>query len=447
MGKNYKNLFNERIIKYPVKTKMLGIVDYVNLDNAATVPPFADTEKVVFDFVTSYGSVHRGAGEKSQVSTAVYEQCRQTIKKFVDAPEDFYVLFTGNTTGAMNTLAYFLAQLPGKIAVSEIEHSASYLPFVKAEGQKELGDKRFELEKISSVNELVQAFGFQQVLTYSLNDDFEFDLEALEKILQKEKIKAVVVTASSNLTGYTPDLKKIGELVKKYHAYFIVDACQFIQHHEISMKELGIDFLAASGHKFYAPYGGGFLIGPKKFLDNFLPYQIGGGNLPYITQDGYFVRYENEQAHDPGTPNAIGAVAMKASLENLQSLGLKNIADYEKKLVKKVYDELKKNKKVKLYVSEKHLNTVIPFTLDGMTYKETAQRLNDDYGIGLRAGNFCVYAAIRKMLNIKNDEEITTQVKNGNKDVLPGVVRASFSLCNDESDADRFVAAINEMTK
>lgn len=436
-------LFSREILNYPVETTKLGRVAYVNLDNAATTPPFLTVQEGVDNFFKSYGSVHRGAGAKSKISTDLYEEAREIIKDFVGAPVDDYVLFTGNTTGAMNTAAYFFSFLEGKVAVSEIEHSSSWLPWIKSEGEKLLGKEQVSFQKIEKTQEKIQELGRNNVLQYSLNKEGEFDVEAIEKLFFHNKIKALVLTAASNVTGYRPDIKKIGEIVHRYGAYYVVDACQFLQHHRINMKEMGIDFLAASGHKFYAPYGGGFLIGPKNFFDKFLPYQIGGGNLPYITKNGVFIRYKNQMAHDPGTPNAVGAVAMAIALKKLKEIGVEKVEVYETGLTKIVYEELKKNPKVNILVKEKHLGTVIPFVVKGKDSNTVAERLNNEFGVGVRAGSFCVYNVVRNLLGIKDDSDIVEAVKRGDTSVIPGIVRASFGLCNTREDVERFLKAIN----
>ncbi len=441
----FKNLFRTEITDFKVKTTT-GFIRYINLDNAATTPPLKYVEETVSKYMESYGSVHRGSGYKSKKSTDVYEKSRDIIKDFVNAPKDDYVIFTGNTTGGMNTAAYFFAQLKGKVMVSAIEHSSSWLPWIKSEGLKLLGKQQYQLNEIEETNEKIQKLGLSQVLRYHINKKFEFDLKDIEKQLQDNQIKVLVLTASSNLTGYCPDIKKIGKLAHKYGAYFLVDACQFIQHHPIDMQKMEIDFLVASGHKFYAPYGGGFLIGPKKFLDCFLPYQIGGGNLPYIEENGHFIRYYNQMAHDPGTPNAIGAVSMAAALKKLASIGIKNIESYEKSLVDYVYDELEKLPNVQLYVRKKQLSSIITFNIKGLTAQQTADILNKKYGIGTRAGNFCVYQVVRTLLGFQDETKLIELVNSGQADKLPGVVRASFSLQNTMQDAKEFVKAIKEIS-
>jgi cysteine desulfurase len=280
-----------------------------------------------------------------------------------------------------------------------------------------------------------------------VDEKFEFNLDAIEKLFKKNKIKALVLTTSSNLNGYCPDIKSIGKLAHKHGAYFIVDGCQFIQHHTIDMQKMGIDFLVASGHKFYAPFGGGFLIGSKEFLDKFLPYQIGGGNFPYITEEGEFLRYKNQLAHDPGTPNAVGAVAMAIALRELRKIGLEKIESYEKYLAKKLFDYMKTNPNIELYVSKNQLNTVIPFNIKGISPEKVAKKLNSDYGIGVRAGSFCVYHVLRKLLKIEDEKHIIKEVNGGKTGNIPALVRASIGLCNTEDDISRMIKAIKEITR
>lgn len=444
---NPKKMFSKEILDYKVKTKKFGLINYVNLDNAATTPPLLEVENRIKKYLVTYGSVHRGAGTKSKISTDVYEKSRDVIRSFVNSKTDDYILFSGNTTGGINTAAYFFSFLSGKIMVSTVEHSSSWLPWIKAEGVKLLGKKQNIIDEMEGINEQIQKLGHSQVIQYDVNENFEFDLSNIERELKENKIKVVVLTASSNITGYCPDIKSVGELAHKYGACFLVDACQFLQHHKIDMQEMGIDFLVASGHKFYAPYGGGFLIGPKKFLDEFLPYQIGGGNLPYITEQGEFLRYKNQMAHDPGTPNAVGSVAMMYAIEVIEKLGLKNIENYERKLSNKLFDYLNKNPKIDLYVKREHLSTVLPFNIKGKNPIEVAEKLNSDYGIGVRAGSFCVYQVVRKLLKITNEEDIIESVKCGNLSKVPALVRASISLCNNEKDIDRIIVALEELTK
>ena len=448
---NTEQLFNKKILEYKseifIDEFSTDFDHYVNLDNAATTPPLKIVEKKVRAFLVSYGSVHRGSGEKSIVSTDKYEWARNTILKCVGAPEESYVVYSQNTTGAVNIIASLMAQIEGKIAVSDIEHSSSFLPFVVEEGrircQEQIHHNNFDAEAKQRMDD-IQSLGKNQVCFYHIDDHGNVDLDDLKKVLTEHHIKAVMLTASANLTGIRTNIKAVSELVHSFkNTYLIVDACQYIPHHEVNMVELGIDFLVASGHKFYAPYGGGFLVGSKEFFDSFMPYQIGGGNLPYIDLQGNFYREFNNQAFDPGTPNSVGAYSMAVALKFLKkTLGYSSIEQYEHNLALYAYKKLKEIPEVKLYVSEEDLGSTLTFTVKGLPADWVAEELDCIYGIGVRAGAFCVYRYVNRLVGITDDKDIVEDVKHGYKDNIAGVIRASIGLQNTMQDMILFVEAI-----
>jgi cysteine desulfurase len=431
------SLFRDAVANYKVEITSGLIVRFVNLDNAATTPPFQCVEEAVLDFMSGYGSVHRGAGAKSRVSTDAYEHARKQILSHVGAPPGSYLVFTGNTTGAMCAAAHYLSFIAGNIMVSSIEHSSSWLPFVVSEGRRTC--------EYSASDDAIFSAGSRRVHRYALDFRGDFDLAEIRRQLTHGQVKAVVVTASSNITGYIPDIRAIAAMAHAHGAYVVLDACQYIPHHHVDMVALGVDFLAASGHKFYAPYGGGFLVAPKMLLDSVVPYQMGGGNLPYISSDGDPMRQPTQAAHDPGTPNALGAITMAAALDKLASIGYASIEAQEHELTRMAWEGLRALPKIKTLVPSRHLNTVVPFVVDGVPSKEVARRLNDDFGIGIRAGSFCTYEYIRQVLGITDDSDIVAAVRAGDMSKVPAVCRASVGLQNSEEDVTRFLAAMKEI--
>lgn len=417
---------------------------YVDLDAAASTPPLPAVEEAVKAFLADYGSVHRGSGRRSKMSTDAYDRARRVIRRFVGAGEEDYVLFTGNTTGAMNVIAHHLSFLRGGVAVSSLEHSSSLLPFVKAEGERAVQGRQFSLEELDSVAKQIQLAGRENVHKYVIDPFNGIDLESLETLLSSHETKAVVLTASSNLTGYCPPIREVARLAHSHGALMVLDGCQFVQHHALNMRDLGVDFVAASGHKFYAPYGGGFLVGPKRFFDRFLSYQIGGGNLPYITGEGEFLRFETELAHDPGTPNAVGAVAMAAAIEEISKIGLETIFGHEQSLAVRAHEGLSSIPGVELYVKRERLGTVIPFNLKGRNPKEVAEILSAQFDIGVRAGSFCVYEGVRQLLGVtpQEDARIADRVRIGDTGSIPGLIRASVCWHTRIEDVDRLIEAV-----
>ena len=425
-----KSLFESDALNFKIKNRFGDIIKYINLDNAATTTPLAGVKKYVDDMLNAYGSVHRGSGQKSQISTQKYDESRDVIRKFVGASPKNYVIFAQNTTGAINQIAALWAKRPGKILVSDIEHSSNLLPWLTC----------------------------NNVIQYRTFPDGTINLERIEKILKEnqnkpvdEKIKLVTITGSSTITGYKPPIYKIAKLAHFYGAKILADLCQLIQHERVQMladdDPKHLDFVAFSGHKMYAPYGTGVLIGPKDFFDRDFPYQIGGGNLPYITTNLEIKRFYTERAHDPGTPNAMGAIAIARAIEVLEEIGREEIAEYEHYLVNYTFKQLQNVPGVTLYVSGNSLAHVIPFDLEGFDGYLVAEILAQEYGIGLRSGAFCTYEYIRKLKNISDeqDQQIAQEVERGITCNIPSIIRASFAVYNTRADCDSFVKAISEI--
>ncbi len=404
---------------------------YVNLDNAATTKPFQAVKERVDEVLDSYGSVHRGAGQHSRCTTDAYERARRHIGEFVGASEKEYVIFTKNTTESVNQAAALLAAEPGKVLVSDIEHSSNLLPWMK---HGEIVQYRTDRQGIVAIG------------------DIERILKEHDGKTGQERIKLLAITGSSNVTGYKPPIYDIAALVHQHGARIFVDACQLVPHEKVDMlpddDPRHLDFLAFSGHKIYAPYGAGVLVGPKAFFDKVDPYQIGGGNLPYITHDLQIKRFHNERAHDPGSPNAIGVIAIDESIRQLEAIGLEQVHSYESALVTAAFDRLSAIKQVRIHIVKPY-STVIPFSIPGKPPELVAEMLSQEYGIGVRAGSFCTYELLRKLLETTStaDGIIADGVDAGITLAIPRIVRASFSISNRPEDAIRFVDAVEEITK
>ena len=231
----------------------------------------------------------------------------------------------------------------------------------------------------------------------------------------------------------------------------VVDACQLIQHQKVNVlpkdSPRHLDFVAFSGHKMYAPYGIGVLVGPKEFFDRQLPYHIGGGNLPYITRDLVIKRYFTERAHDAGTPNAMGPIALSKAMDVFDRVGSERIVAYEHALVHYAYDKLRQIPGIHVYVAPNRIKHVIPYDLDGFDSRLVAAILAKEYGVGLRAGAFCTYEYIRKLKGITDaeDRQIAADVDGGITRTIPCIVRASFSISNRFQDCDIFASAMAEI--
>ncbi|AFZ25906.1 selenocysteine lyase [Cylindrospermum stagnale PCC 7417] len=425
-------LFTDESLIFRVKTLNGKDVKYVNLDNGATTTPFAALKQYVDEMLDSYGSVHRGSGQKSIITTREYDASRDIIRDFVGSSSQNYVIFAKNTTEAINGAATLWAARPGKILVSDIEHSSNLLPWVT---------------KDQIVQYRTQPDGSVRIA------EIEDIFKAHQNLPEAEQIKLLTITGASTITGYRPPIYEIAALAHRYGAKIFADVCQLIQHERVDMRAdddpCHLDFVAFSGHKMYAPYGTGVLLGPKEFFDSCYPYQIGGGNLPYITRNLEIKRFYTERAHDPGTPNAMGAIAIAKAIQIIEALGRERIAEYEHHLVELTFQRLQGIPGVKVHIPGDNLAHVIPFDINEFDGRLVAEILAQEYGIGLRSGAFCTYEYIRKLKNISDeqDSEIARQVDRGITRNIPSIIRASFAVYNTLEDCDRFIGAIAEIAQ
>lgn len=202
-----------------------GTCTYVNFDYAASAPALAQVADRVQRLLPFYASVHRGAGYASRISTECYEAARGSVARFLDAADDQVVVFTRNTTDSLNLLA---ACVPGDTVVLDVEHHANFLPW--------------------------QRRGRRVV---AAADTVEETIRRLVAELCAKPAALLAVTGASNVTGEVLPLARLAEIAHQCGARILVDAAQLAPHRRISLRECGIDYLAFSGHKLYAPFGAG----------------------------------------------------------------------------------------------------------------------------------------------------------------------------------------------
>lgn len=232
----------------------------VNLDYAASAPALQAVADHVAEVLPYYASVHRGAGYASQVSTALYESARQTVGAFVGARPGDLTIFTRNTTDALNLLAASVPQDgpgAGEVIVLDVEHHANLLPWTS-------GAHRL-IPTAATVAETVAA---------------------LEAALAERPAALVAVTGCSNVTGEILPVAEIARIAHAHGARIVVDGAQLVPHRRVDIAALDIDYLAFSGHKLYAPFGSGVLIGRSDWLDVAPPHQLGGGAVRAVNAEG-----------------------------------------------------------------------------------------------------------------------------------------------------------------
>ena len=284
---------------------------YVNLDYAASTPVMADVWAAVEAFIPWYSSVHRGTGAKSQVSTAAFEDAREDVARFVGARADDRVVFVRNTTEAINVMA---AAMPAgtRVLSSPVEHHANMLPWRRH-------DVRL-LPFTGSADEL---------------------LDACERRLRAERFDLLAVTGASNVTGEIWPVAQLAALAHDHGAELFVDAAQLAPHRAIDMAASGIDHLALSGHKLYAPFGAGALVAAATARwTRSAPLLRGGGAVKLVTLDDV-VWEDAPERHEAGSPDVVGVVALAAACRRLRELGMETVAEHERALAARLWDGLR----------------------------------------------------------------------------------------------------------
>jgi selenocysteine lyase/cysteine desulfurase len=392
---------------------------YVNLDYAASTPPLAVVRDAVDDFLPFYSSVHRGSGFKSQVSTSAFEDARRDVASFVGARADDAVVFVRNTTEAINVLS---AALPAgtRVLSSPVEHHSNMLPW-----------RRHDL----------------RVLPFA--DSADEMLGACARALRAERIDLVAVTGASNVTGEVWPVAELAELAHAHGAQLFVDAAQLAPHRLIDMAGAGIDFLALSGHKLYAPFGAGALVGDRRRLEQGEPLLHGGGAIELVTLDD-LIWAGSPERHEAGSPNVVGVVALAAACRALLDIGMDAVAAHERALSARLWSglaEIPGLRRLALWPDAADRVGVGTFNLDGSRHPLVAAILSAEHAIGVRHGCFCAHPLITRLLGIPNADvdRLAAELRAGRHPALPGAVRASIGLGTTPDDIDLLVDALREI--
>ena len=394
------------------------------LNNAATTPPFEKTLKAVNKFLETYGAFHRGAGPHANVTYQKTQEALDIIKKFLNIRDDQTLIFTQNTSSAINLFIRLLNLTKDDIIITSIiEHTSNNLPW-----------------KYNTPAKTVYVNAF---------DDGSLDYEDLEKKVKEnaKNLKLITITGASNLTGYIPDIERISKLAHEYNALLFVDAAQLAPHRPINMKEQGIDALAFSAHKIYAPFGLGILALPKKILD-IAPVDPGGGSIDMISDTNVIWAPPNIR-HQTGTWNITGIIATAESCNLIIKTGWEKIIKHEKELVKYAAIELSKIPNLILYVpAEKYIKEnrigTFTFNINGIHHALLSSILENEYGIETRSGTICNHKLVRRWFKIddKKQKEIESEIEKGNRLASYGIVRGSLGIHNTKKDIDCLVFAL-----
>ncbi|MFJ3230230.1 aminotransferase class V-fold PLP-dependent enzyme [Streptomyces sp. NPDC086787] len=400
-----------------------GEVGYAALDYAASAPALQRVWDDVAAYAPYYGSVHRGAGYLSQLSTDLFENARRTVGEFLGCRDTDQVVFTRSTTDSLNLLAH---ALPAgcQVFVFETEHHAALLPWQGA-----------EVTCLDAPRSPRQA------------------VETLERALADRDSHGpalVCVTGASNVTGELWPVRELAAAAHAHGARIVLDAAQLAPHHPVSVRDLDVDWVAFSGHKLYAPFGSGVLAGRADWLRAAEPYLAGGGASRTVTRradGGVDVEWHETAArHEAGSPNVIGAYAIASACKALTEAGLDTLAARERHLIGTVtagLAEVPGARVLSLFGEDAPRVGVISFVIEGWNSSHFAAALSAEYGIGVRDGLFCAHPLVRTLLGADADSPGDC----GAQEAAPHAIRVSFGAGTPDEHVERFVNAVRELVR
>lgn len=385
---------------------------YINLDNAASTQTFSPVANA---FTMSLGI----KGDERRI---LADEVRSICSDFLNAPvSDYEVIFTSNTTESINLASHNLRIMQEDDIIPVVlntilEHNSNDLPW---RDESSLG-----------------------VIRMPVNDEGFLNLNELENTLSeynqdnkhgKQRIRLVSISGASNVLGSCNDISEISRIVHKYGADLLVDAAQMIAHRKTDIRLCGIDYLAFSAHKAYAPFGTGVLVARRNLLK--------------------FSSEELEDIISCGEENTAGIAAMGKALGLLQRSGMDIICEEEQKLTYHALRELSGIKGIKIFgISDpqsgslKNKTGVISFFIKGIWPNQISKELAEN-GIGVRYGCHCAHMLVKQILSVppalRRFQRLMAIAFPGI--VFPGVVRISFGLTTTIEEIDTFISVLKDI--
>jgi len=402
-----KNLMslNIKIIRkdFPVLGKKINGKPIIYFDNACMSLKPIQVIRAMDDYYLNYTGCHgRSAHRFGRQTTEMYNRTRQKIREFINAQKDGEIIFTKNTTEAINLVARGLQLKQGDIVLlSEIEHNSNLI-----------------------IWQLLKRQAGIEYKIIRLNDDLTFDLNQLAANLT-DKVKLVSLAHTSNISGVTFPAKQIIALAHKFNALVMLDGTQSIPHRRIDVQDLEADFFVFSIHKMLGPTGVGVLYGKEKLLKNMPQFIVGGETLIDSTYESYTPAHLPEK-FEAGLQDYAGVIGAAKAIEYLKNLGTENILLQENKLNTIISEGLLKIAGIRILgPQDPHLRgSMINFYAEGINPLDLAMVLDESANIMVRAGKHCGHAWY-------------------NSRHLDGSVRASLYFYNTQEEAETFVKNVN----
>ena len=387
------------ILSQPQHGKPLVFLD----SGASAQKPRAVIDAMTRCMETAYANVHRGAYRLSEVATDSYEAARGAVARFINAPDAREVVFTRNSTEAINLVAHSwgrgVMRPDQAVLISELEHHANIVPW------QMLRDDRGNPLRVCRVT-----------------DSGELDMEDLAAKLADGKVGLVALAHMSNVLGTVTPVERVVALAHAHGAKVLLDGSQAVVHRRVDVAAIGCDFYCFTGHKLYGPTGIGVLWGKLEHLDRMPPF-LGGGDMIESVTFEKSTWAKPPARFEAGTPAIIEAVGLHAAVDYVNAIGMPAIEAHERALVDHAMRKLSDVPGLTLLGRAQDRGGVFAFSLDN-AHPHDLSTLLDRAGICIRAGRHCA-------------EPLHTRFG-----VEQGTARASFGLYTTPEEVDYLAGAL-----
>jgi cysteine desulfurase / selenocysteine lyase len=391
---------------FPILKRVLrGNRKLVYLDNAATTQKPLSVIDAISNYYKNHNSnIHRGVHQLAEEATIQYESTREKVRKFINARSQDEIIFTRNTTEAINLIAYsWGSKNIGKndcILITEFEHHSNIVPW-----QMLAQEKNCNLEYVG------------------MDEDGYFDLVEYQELINLNRVKLVSISQMSNVLGTIVPINRIIKMAHERGIPVLVDAAQSVPHMEVDVQEMDCEFLAFSAHKMLGPTGVGVLYVKREILASMPPFLGGGDMIKEV--DKYNTSYnELPYKFEAGTPNIADVVGFGASIDYLNRIGMSAVRTHEIDLVRYTMERMREIEGITIYgpLQPSARGGVIAFNL-GDIHPHDLATIMDDRGIAIRSGHHCAQVLMRRLQ-------------------VSATSRVSFYIYNNKEEIDLFVQAL-----
>jgi len=389
---------------FPILAREVHGKPLVYLDNGASAQkPQAVIDAVSHVYSHEYSNVHRGLHHLSNATTEAYENAREGVRKFLNAPSVDEIVFTKGTTEAINLVAYGWAmkhlKAGDEIVISIMEHHSNIVPW----------------------HFLRERMGVKLKWVY-VDDDGSFNMDNFKDALT-DKTKLVAITHMSNVLGTIVPLKEVCVIAHEKGIPVLADGSQSAVHIPVDVQDLDVDFYCITGHKLYGPSGIGALYGKMEYLKAMQPYQ-GGGEMILDVMEDEVTYADPPHRFEAGTPPIAQAIGLGAALDYMEEIGREAILAHENDLRDYAQEQLSKINSLKIYGNAKDKGAIFSFELEGIHAHDVSMVI-DRSGVAVRAGTHCAQPLLQKY-------------------GVTSTCRASFAMYNTKQEVDVLVEALEK---